>query len=601
MNNNNLFIKNILLNLKATYNNDRFSTYSVAYFITNWFILGNINSILYVLNYPVYLDQINFLYLILYTLPIICVLMALFKEINTYLFSFTRAVIIFNILILISFIYAPPRNADSMRVWLAKINDIILNGEKNLRPYAHYNLPDAFTLYHLPVIQIGDGQLFQLCIFTCFCSVLIMLVNIFKYYGNNNILNAGLILFIFNPFITLGATVIITDMPVILAFAGIMFSMVYYKQGSKITSIILLFIFMTFGLNIKYNTIIIIPAVIYWILSNIKINDLRLIGKFQYLVILIAIINSCYPYIVNLIQIGNPVWPALTNVFPSHIPKFDIAANTLTDQFLNDDRSIYNFLLSLFNLLTMPHHINPLVVFLIPFLFRKFKYVSYMPVVIVCTYMMILWFMMPRFAESEKQRYFLYILPIIIPYGLIGFSDYIRGYQNIFSSKLLKSIIIIPTVFYFSFNIYYSIDSFKYLISSDKSAWHEYTWYYEEYDWINNNIVLKDDQQILVYASQQQTNYLKKRYINADPLSGYFKNYTIFKTGSNYLKELQKFNIAYIFIDADTINNKTKSIFDELVNNGYLIDLRQTRVFIGQMRILNKGKYSTTNLYKVNI
>ena len=84
-----------------------------------------------------------------------------------------------------------------------------------------------------------------------------MLVNIFKYYGNNNILNAGLILFIFNPFITLGATVIITDMPVILAFAGIMFSMVYYKQGSKIISIILLFIFMTFGLNIKYNTIII--------------------------------------------------------------------------------------------------------------------------------------------------------------------------------------------------------------------------------------------------------------------------------------------------------------------------------------------------------
>jgi hypothetical protein len=108
-NNNNLFIKNILLNLKATYNNDKFSTYSVAYFITNWFILGNINSFLYVLNYPVYLDQINILYLILYTLPIICVLIALFKEINTYMSSFTRAVIIFNILILMSFIYAPPK------------------------------------------------------------------------------------------------------------------------------------------------------------------------------------------------------------------------------------------------------------------------------------------------------------------------------------------------------------------------------------------------------------------------------------------------------------------------------------------------------------
>ena len=35
---------------------------------------------------------------------------------------------------------------------------------------------DVLTVYlgkYGPVIQIGDGQLFQLCIFTCFCSILI--------------------------------------------------------------------------------------------------------------------------------------------------------------------------------------------------------------------------------------------------------------------------------------------------------------------------------------------------------------------------------------------------------------------------------------------
>ena len=65
-----------------------------------------------------------------------------------------------------------------------------------------------------------------------------------KWKFDNNILfvNLCLLLFVFNPLITLGATAIITDMPVILSFAGMIYSMIYYNKGNKSHAIILLYI-----------------------------------------------------------------------------------------------------------------------------------------------------------------------------------------------------------------------------------------------------------------------------------------------------------------------------------------------------------------------
>ena len=167
------FLDNILNSLFQLYRNDLFSIFAVAYFIFTWMTFGNILSILYYSNITIFNQQLNVLYLILYLLPIILVILSLYKELTNHTSFYVKVVVIFNLLLFMTFAYAPPRNADSMRVWLAKVNDIILNGEKILRPYAHYNTPDAFTLYHLPVIQIGDGQLFQLSILACFSSILI--------------------------------------------------------------------------------------------------------------------------------------------------------------------------------------------------------------------------------------------------------------------------------------------------------------------------------------------------------------------------------------------------------------------------------------------
>lgn len=586
-------------NFLKLYRNDDFSIYSIAYFILTWMSMGNLISISYNARFTIFTNQLNISYLVIYLSAVIFVFVALFKELSSLSSKYVIIIVAFQLFLFLTFVYAPPRNADAMRVWLAKIYDILLNGEKILRPYAHYHTPDAFTLFHLPLIQIGDGQLFQLSIYTCFAGILILLIKICNYYDNEYVTYSCLLLFIFNPFITLSTTVILTDMPIILSFAGIMFSILFFSKNQT-KAFLFSVVIMAYALNMKYNALMIVPAYGVWIVMNIKtiikITDLKIILFIFYLSL-----HAVYPYILNYFYIGNPIWPALTNIFPANIPSWDIAANNLTQRFLNDEKSFSNLIVSFFNLLTMPHHINPIVILLIPFLFQKFKYVSYMPLVIVFSYFLFLWVMMPRFGESEKERYVLYLFPIIIPYGVIGFSRQITKYKHFLKRPILFLIIVIPTIIYFSFNVFYAKDSLHYIVFNNKNSWHKHTWYYSDYKWINENITLKNDEKIMVYSAAQLTYYLRKKYINIDPLSGYFKEKEIYETAVNYEDEIIKRNIAYIFVDSNALDERNKKMINLMVSRGSITVMRNSNTFISSSRLFDHGSFHQTVLYKVNI
>ena len=141
----------------------------------------------------------------------------------------------------------------------------------------------------------------------------------------------------------------------------------------------------------------------------------------------------------------------------------------------------------------------------------------------------------------------------------------------------------------------------QYLITNDKFNWHRDTWYYNEYNWINNNIGLNGEQQIMVYAYNQQTYYLRKKYINIDPLSGYFKDNQIYNSTSDYIAELKKYNIAYYFVDIDAANARTKLMITKLIENGILITIKTFSTYLSTSRIFNQGSFNNTVLYKVNI
>jgi len=222
----------------------------VSVFVGAWLILGNVWSIIFTFSPIAINEPLIIFYMVVYFIIIVPVIIAFFKEFLSIESKF-KYVILIELFMFVLFIRAPPRNADAMRVWLAKVYDIWMNGEKTIRPYFHYNTPDAFSLFHLPVIDIKDGQFFQLSIFISLCSVIILLIKICKNYCEDDLVVMCVMMFLFNPLIILGSTVIITDMPTVLSVSGFVYSLVLYGQGRKKLGIFIAVLFLAFGLNIK--------------------------------------------------------------------------------------------------------------------------------------------------------------------------------------------------------------------------------------------------------------------------------------------------------------------------------------------------------------
>ena len=583
--------------VKNIYFSDKFSLYSVAIFVGAWVTMGNLWSIIFSFH-PITINKhIEILYLIIYLMIAISVVVALAKEFQTIRSKF-KYIILFEILLFSTFVIAPPRTADAMRVWLAKVYDVWMNNEKIIRPYFHYNTPDAFALFHLPLIDFMDGQIFKLSIFLSLCCFLILFIKTCRIYCGNEFLNLALMLFLFNPLIILGSTVIITDMPVILAVSGIVYSMILFKQGMENIGIFILVLFLVFGLNIKYNMLMFIPAVIFWVITELRFSKITI----RLVLCLLPLIGlAIYPYLMNYINIGNPVWPALTQYFPAHNPFWDEMANRFYHEYLGGDRNFINLISSLWGLLIVPHYLNPLTIILIFFVFKKYRYVNYMPAIIVVSYIIILWLMMPKFSESEKTRYILYLFPVMIPFGMSYVHDIIVKNSKYLKKKYIKYCVLFTVSIYFPFTVVYSYDAIKYLITYDKESWHRATWYYEDYEWINKNIELNNESVILVIASSQQTYYLRKKYINGDFLSAYI-DWRKVTNKNSVISLINKYNIEYLYVDTQEINKlntNVHNLLNQLVSDNILEVIRKSNVYLSSSRLLQEGGHHDTILYRI--
>ena len=337
------------------------------------------------------------------------------------------------------------------------------------------------------------------------------------------------------------------------------------------------------------------PAVIFWVMTELRFSKINI----RLVLCLLPLIGLViYPYLMNYINIGNPVWPALTQYFPAHNPFWDKMANNVSQGFLGGERSFTNLMSSLLGLLVMPHHINPLAMILLFFVFKKYRYVNYMPAVIVVSYVMILWLMMPNFAESEKERYILYLFPVIIPFGLSYVDQLItKNTKYIKIKKYIKYCVLTSVLIYLPFTVVYSYDAIKYLVTYDKENWHRATWYYEDYQWISKNIVLNDENVILVISHVQQTYYLRKKYINGGAFSAYIDWNNI--DSSLIVPLLQRYKIQYIFVDISVASSKIRDILSNLKKKNLLKIMKKSDTYISSFRMMREGAYHKTILYQV--
>jgi hypothetical protein len=573
------------------------SLFFVALFVGAWLFIGNFWSIVSTYR-PVNISSgITILSAIIYLIVAIPVIIFFFIELFR-LKSKIKWFIAAEVIVFFAFVIAPPRNADAMRVWLAKVYDVWMHGKKIIRPYWHYNTPDAFTLFHLPLINLWDGQVFQMSIFTAVCALCILLIRIGRIYaGSDKIILLALGLVLFNPLIILASTTVVTDIPMILAVAGVFYGMIRYEQRKESASLLLIILFFAYGANIKYNMLMFAPALVYWWIRRARRDAFD--AKAALAALVLAGV-AAMPYLMNYINFSNPVWPALVQYFPGSNQFMNEFANSINEGFAGK-RTVMSFFDSFAHLFLIPHHINPLVMVTIFFIFQKDKHTGYMPAVLVVSYLFILWLMLPEFGYSEKERYVEYLFPIIAPLGVYNAHNIIVKQKYAETIKrVLTGGIIAAAALYLSFTILYSKDTFGYLLTHDKNHWHRATWYYSDYDWINKNIQLDKRDNILVYTCMQQTYYLRKPYVNADTLSG-LVNWKSFSGLEVVKTELQKYNIKYIYVDNDFIEYETpaKEAINLLYENGVIERVWVHRLLQYSSRMRNIYQEHETILYRV--
>lgn len=577
--------------------NKDLSFYAVVLFATVWLCAGNLWSLLASYSSVHFSPLAVFLYAVIYLMVTTPVILFFFKELMQLKSKF-KFIILLQVFIFLMFVIAPPRNADAMRVWLPKVYDVWLYGSKIVRPYLHFHTPDAFSLFHVPLINLWDGQIFQFSIWVALCATLIMLIKIGRVYLTDGFMVLGLFLFLFNPFIILGSTAVLTDVPMYLAVAGLLYAMILYEQRRFDKSLIFVMLFLAFGMNIKYNMMMLLPVVTCWLVIKVWTNGINW-KTFPLVFIFIGL--AILPYYLNYLNIGNPVWPACIEFFPSKYPHWDVMARAAFDGFVGGERTLWNFVLSFFRLFILPHHINPLAMFTIFFVFVKYKHLHFWPGIMVAVYLFILWLMMPEFSVNEKERYVLYLFPIIIPLGLATI-------QHIFSKvkygQILKKIFVggvgATMLVYAGFTAVYSQDVVLHAFTHDKARWHRATWYYDDYQWINKEISLDGSGKILVLVQAGPTYYLRKPWLNADPTSALI-DWKAATDLNSIMDMMRKYEVQYIFVDDDFLKtySEAQKAIDILVENGAVEVVRKNIVKLSHSRIRKKYSDHTTILYRV--
>jgi len=209
--------------------------------------------------------------------------------------------------------------------------------------------------------------------------------------------------------------------------------------------------------------------------------------------------------------------------------------------------------------------------------------------------------MMPDFATSEKERYVLYLLPIIIPLGVSKIYNMLSSFSNGEKCKRIFEITVFGSILIYSvFTFVYSYDSFRYTFTGDKDRWHRATWYYKDYDWINRNISLDEGETILVMVRAQQTYYLKKPYINADRLSAAI-NWSNLLSAEQIVSMLDMNKTKYIFVDDGYLKgNRAPNAAMDILRKEHIIEkVRESKAKLYSSRIKNIYDENRTVLYKV--
>jgi hypothetical protein len=441
-------------------------------------------------------------------------------------------------LILLS--WTPPRQADAMRYHLALSKDIVQNHGLIFRPYVHYNFPLYFNLLFLPVYMAFKGIGLQFAVLGCFILSVIFTLRL-AYQLQLKYSRLLVFLFCLIPLFYYEAHQVFNDW--VVACYIIMGFVLLLDRAVKPSLLVVFlgFLSLGFALGVKCHAVLFIPwfALLGWdCLKSVKSSAHRIIYLFLALITMGVIASPCY--MRNFINTGNPFWPLLQGLFPASNNSLSQVAKLFEATTRSGNHSIGTLINSLRNYVSnplLPGTVWPLA-FFGAVLGRK------TPLRIgfgLLTYVSIWWVIQP----SLPWRYSFFALPVGL-LAVVLLYETVKSYQLSLFKLFYQAIVAITLIYGIGVGVVYSRGYIEYFFHRDLERYHQATWFYPEYMWINKT--LPEDAHLLVIVSAGQTYYLDRSYLRAGPLSGII-DWTALKDVAELREKLFQLNIDYVLYE----------------------------------------------------
>jgi hypothetical protein len=445
------------------------------------------------------------------------------------------------LLLYLSSAWAPARGADAMRYHLAQLKDLARNGSFVYRPYYHYNFPLLFTHFSFPVYFVAGGVGVKLLNFFIFCALLPAVYALGRIAGLTRPLFV-VVLLVLTPSMLDAATKYLNDVTVALSCLCSVLLLHRFQREPRHSYLVLAYVAFGFALGVKYQSVLFGGWILWltWVAIGRKLTWTT-VAHVAALGLLVALMFA--PLLIrNGINTGVPTWPMYQNLFGVE-KDYLYEVSSAYSAGMSGKHDLATTIQGVKGVVTSVQGLPGLWLLLPLGLWTASRrgraredglYLAFGVVSIG----LIWWVAQPAFYP----RFVNFFIPALLVLAAMGVESLTRHW----SRRSAAAIIAVCALYGAAITVAYSMDGIQYQIDGNEETYHRFTWFWDEYHWINEN--LPADAELLVIVLSGHTYYLDRDYIRADPfLSGLIDWRSIDVT--TLREELRSRGIRYVLYD----------------------------------------------------
>jgi len=494
--------------------------------------------------------------------------------------------------------YLPARSGDAMRYHLAQMKDLYKQQGFVFRPYFHYNFPMLLQMTFFPIFFFFKDVGMKLVVLFHFAGSLLLSLEIAKNIHIKSLWVIGIWLFL-TPISFQEATIVTNDWILIFyILAGYRFldkSLNYTKKNVVFYSFSAMFC-LSLALSTKYQAILFLPWFLFLTYINVKklFSLKETLFTITFSLIILGLLSSPY-YLRNFINTGSPFWPLLLDLFKCD-KNYLYEVTQRYNNAMSGSHSLSGLYTTLKTALTNPFILSSIwFLGLTSIILHPKKLFRIMSGFV--SFFFFWWLIEPKMY----WRFSVYIMPFAI-ISAIYMLDSFREKKDILLFNITRIIILVTFLAGVYIGVLYTKGFIPYIMHKNLNDYHQATWYYQEYQWLNTH--LAKESKILVIVQSGHTYYLDHKYLRAEPQLSGFIDWNNINSLDQLLKQLKNLHITHIFFDTHNWSaypggNNMNKLIQQLEKSQYCTLQRKTDIALCTSRIRDHFQPTCVKLLKI--